>query len=338
VATVQAVKPIITPLDRLGLTLSLAILIHALVILGITFIEEDRSRARFDTMEIVLVQQKSKAPEEADMFAQANLEGGGNVEELVNPAAPMPAPFPDPKPQITTPAPVEPEPPLPPESATTEAEILEPAPIKKDVVEKIAVEDIKSPDPIIEKVEKPKKEKTNTVKKEIKTTKTQPTPEKKETRIKKTIKKPKTPTATELLTNSFKIASLSAEVRRKIESKAQRPRRKFISASTKEYNYAAYMEAWRSKVERVGNLNYPEEALKQGLSGSLVLDVALNRDGTINEITIRRSSGEKILDDAAVRIVKLAAPFSPFPQHIKDETDILHIMRTWQFINNKGFK
>jgi len=338
VATAQTIEPIITPIDRFGLTLSLAILIHALIILGITFIEEDHSRARFDTMEIVLVQQKSPEPKEADLLAQANLEGGGEVDEVVNPAAPMPAPFPDPNPEIITPPPIEAEPTQPPEPATTETEVPEPAPVKKEVVEKIAVEDDKSPDPVIEKVDTPSKEKQVAETKEIKTTETKPTPEQKETRIKKTIKKPRMPSATELLTNSFKIASLSAEIRRKMVAKAQRPRRKFISATTKEYKYAAYMEAWRSKVERVGNLNYPEQARKQSLSGSLVLDVALNQDGSINEITIRRSSGEKILDDAAVRIVELAAPFSPFPQHIKDETDILHIMRTWQFINNKGFK
>lgn len=337
-AAVQAVKPVITPLDRLGLTLSLAILIHALIILGISFIEEDRSRARFDTMEVVLVQQKSPEPKEADMLAQASLEGGGEVEEVVNPSAPMPAPFPDPKPEITTPPPIEAEPPQPPEPAATAVEVPDPAPVKKEVVEKIAVEDTKSDVPDVEKVDTPTKEKKIAETKEIKTTETKPTPEQEKTRVKKTIKKPKTPSATELLTNSFKIASLSAEIRRKMEAKAQRPRRKFISATTKEYKYAAYMESWRSKVERVGNLNYPEQARQQKLSGSLVLDVALNADGSINEITIRRSSGEKVLDDAAVRIVELAAPYAPFPQHIKDETDILHIMRTWQFINNKGFR
>lgn len=337
-AAAQSVEPIITPLDRFGLTLSLAILIHALIILGITFVEEDHSRARFDTMEIVLVQQQSQEPEEADMLAQANLEGGGEVEEVMNPAAPMPAPFPDPNPEITTPPPIEAEPPQPPEPATTEAEVPEPAPVKKEVVEKITVEDVKSPDPVIERVDTPSKEKQIAETKEIKTTETKPTPEQKETRVKKTIRKPRMPSATELLTNSFKIASLSAEIRRKMVAKAKRPRRKFISATTKEYKYAAYMEAWRSKVERVGNLNYPDQARKQNLSGSLVLDVALNHDGSINEITIRRSSGEKILDGAAIRIVELAAPYAPFPQHIKDETDILHIMRTWQFINNKGFK
>ena len=337
-ATAQPVQPIITPLDRFGLTLSLAILVHALIILGITFTNEDHSRAHYDSMEIVLVQQKSPEPEKADMLAQANLEGGGEVEEVMNPAAPMPAPFPAPTPEITTPPPIKAEPPHPPEPATTEADVPEPAPEKKEMVEKIIVEDDKSPNPIVEKVNTPNRKKQIPETKEIKTTETKPTPEKKETRIKKTIKKTRTPSATELLTNSFKIASLSAEIRRKMVAKAKRPRRKFISATTKEYKYAAYMEAWRSKVERVGNLNYPEQAIKLGLSGSLVLDVALNQNGSINEITLRRSSGEKILDDAAVRIVELAAPYAPFPQHIKDETDILHIMRTWQFINNRGFK
>ena len=98
------------------------------------------------------------------------------------------------------------------------------------------------------------------------------------------------------------------------------------------------MDAWRRKVEMVGNLNYPQEAKKLNLSGSLILDVALNKDGTINEITLRKSSGKKLLDDAAIRIVELAAPFAPFPMNIENQVDILHILRTWQFINNKSFR
>lgn len=336
-ATAQAVKPIITPLDRFGLTLSIAILFHALLILGITFAEEDRSRARFNTMEIVLVQQKSPEPKEADMLAQASLEGGGDIEEQMNPAAPMPAPFPDPEPEITMPQPMESEPPQPPESATTEAVVAEPEPVKKDVVEKLTVEDTESPNPIVEKVETPSEEKQITETKETKTDEKIETQEQQENPIKEVIKKIITPTATQLLTNSFKIASLSAEIRRKTEARAKRPRQKFISANTKEYKYAAYMEAWRSKVERIGNLNYPEQARKQRLSGSVRLDVALNQDGSINKITITNSSGKKILDDAAISIVRLAAPYSPFPQQIKDDTDILHIIRTWKFIDERGF-
>lgn len=139
--------------------------------------------------------------------------------------------------------------------------------------------------------------------------------------------------ASKLLENSFKVASLSAEIRRKMQVKGKYPRRKFISASTKEYMYAAYMEAWVAKVERVGALNYPVKAKKFGLSGSLALDVAINQDGSINEITIRRSSGIKILDDATIRIAELAAPYKPFTKEMKDEIDILHIMRTWQYVN-----
>ncbi|MEJ2760202.1 MAG: energy transducer TonB [Gammaproteobacteria bacterium] len=97
------------------------------------------------------------------------------------------------------------------------------------------------------------------------------------------------------------------------------------------------MEAWRAKVERVGNLNYPQEAQRQGLSGSLILDVALNPDGSVKKIIVRRSSGYKVLDDAAIRIVKLASPFAPFPDDIRKETDILHITRTWQFLANSSF-
>lgn len=103
-------------------------------------------------------------------------------------------------------------------------------------------------------------------------------------------------------------------------------RHKTITTSTREPDYARYMEAWRQKVERVGNLNYPH-----GLSGSLLLDVALHPDGNIESIDLRRSSGTPELDRAAIEIVKLAAPFAPFPERIAAETDILHIVRTWQF-------
>ena len=99
--------------------------------------------------------------------------------------------------------------------------------------------------------------------------------------------------------------------------KTERLRRKYISANTKQYEYASYMDSWRRKVERVGNLNYPEEARKLNLSGSLQLEVALNRDGTINEITLRKSSGKKVLDDAAIKIVELAAPYAAFPENIE---------------------
>ena len=145
------------------------------------------------------------------------------------------------------------------------------------------------------------------------------------------------PTATQLLTRSFALAALNTDLQQRLGERAGRPRRKYVSANTKEYRYAAYMEAWRAKVERFGNLNYPEKARKKELSGALLLDVAIKSDGSVHEILVRRSSGHKELDEAAKHIVEMAAPFSPFPNKILEEVDILHITRTWKFLNNKGF-
>ena len=127
------------------------------------------------------------------------------------------------------------------------------------------------------------------------------------------------------------MATLKAEIERDLRAYSERPRRKWISASTREHRFAAYMDAWRRKVEQVGNLNYPEEAERRGLAGDLLLDVAIRPDGTVEEITLRRSSGERVLDEAAIRIVEIAAPFSEFPEDIAEDVDILHIERTWIF-------
>ena len=126
-------------------------------------------------------------------------------------------------------------------------------------------------------------------------------------------------------------ARLNAEISRTWQEFQKRPRHKFLNARTQEYKYAAYMDAWRAKVERIGNLNYPDEAKRRHLIGNLLLDVALNADGSINTISVRRSSGQKILDDAAIRIVELSAPFAPFPSEIRADMDVLHITRTWKF-------
>ena len=130
------------------------------------------------------------------------------------------------------------------------------------------------------------------------------------------------------------IARLTAELERKGSAYAKRPRRKAISASTTEYKYAAYLDAWRRKVESIGNLNYPDEARRKRLYGDLVLHVAVRSDGSVERIRLLHSSGHKLLDDAAKGIVRLAAPFAPFPPDILEETDILDITRTWQFLSS----
>jgi protein TonB len=140
------------------------------------------------------------------------------------------------------------------------------------------------------------------------------------------------PTGQELMQQSIEMARLAAEIERKQELYAKRPKRKFISASTQEYEYATYMRAWIEKVERVGNLNYPEQARRQGLGGRLIMTVSVGRNGEVKGVLINRSSGRKILDDAALRVVQLANPFPPLP-HTSEDVDILEITRTWDFKN-----
>ena len=140
-------------------------------------------------------------------------------------------------------------------------------------------------------------------------------------------------TATQLLANMQReIEDLTAELDRKTRLYAQRPRRKAISAATREHKYATYLEAWRRKVEYVGNLNYPDEARRHRIYGDLILHVAVRANGAVDQIRVVRSSGHSVLDEAAVSIVELAAPFAPFPDNIKSEVDILDITRTWQFL------
>lgn len=327
-------KPLITPADRFGLTFCLAIMAHGILVLGVTFSPEEVPQARFETMEIILVQQQSHIPEDAKILAQANLEGGGDIAEQESPSTPLPAPFPQEDPEIAAPPPAESQPPV--ESAADIPEVVtEITAEPTEVLEEIAVESNKADERMAEKIDEKSDETKLTDQVADQKKPNEPVRDK---QVPEKPKLPPTPSATALMTNSLKIASLSAQIRRKLQAKAERPKRKFISASTKEYKYASYMEAWRSKVERVGNLNYPDAARKNKLSGSLILDVALNQDGSINRITVRRSSGHQVLDDAAIRIVKLASPYSPFPDHIREETDILHITRTWQFLNSNRFR
>jgi len=115
------------------------------------------------------------------------------------------------------------------------------------------------------------------------------------------------------------------------EDAQKRPKRAFVGANVREYAFARYVEDWVAKVERVGNVSYPEAALEQGLYGSLTLTVSIYADGRVEAIEIDRSSGSKVLDTAAVRIVELAAPFAAFSEDMRKKADILSITRTWTF-------
>ena len=127
------------------------------------------------------------------------------------------------------------------------------------------------------------------------------------------------------------MARLAAEVHLRSELYAKRPKRKFVSASTREYAYANYLRAWVDRAERVGNLNYPDEARRKRLSGQLVISVAVRRDGSVEQTRVIQSSGVPLLDSTALRIVKLSEPFPPLPA-TAENVDVLHVTRTWQFL------
>lgn len=126
------------------------------------------------------------------------------------------------------------------------------------------------------------------------------------------------------------MARLEGEISKTSDEYSKRPRKKFIGARTQEYRFAQYIEDWRQKIERIGTLNYPAEA-RGKMYGSLLLTVTINAEGEVTRIVINRSSGYKVLDDSARRIVQMASPYSPFPPSIRRDTDILEITRTWYF-------
>ena len=274
-------RPDVSPADRLGVTAFFAVLAHLIVILGVTFVHEDRPKRHAPTLDVVLVPPSAAAvPERPDYLARANRDDSDDGADGVRPEAPPPAP------------PAAREPAAAPVESRSAGPATAPASMSATFVED-GPAGIPSPERGIG--------------------------------------------AAPTVARSEALAALGAALERKLRRYPERPRRKWISARTREDRFAAYMDAWRRRVERVGNLNYPDEAVQRGLSGSLLLEVALNPDGTVEDIVLRRSSGRPILDAAAVRTVRLAAPFARFPRSIAEEVDILHIERTWIFHSGNRF-
>ena len=142
-----------------------------------------------------------------------------------------------------------------------------------------------------------------------------------------------------LRTRALEIASLEARLDRQRQVYAKRPRiKRLTSLSTASSADAFYLNSWRRKIESIGNLNYPEEARRNKLYGSLRLMVAILPDGTLKEVELLESSGHRVLDDAAIRIVRLAAPYAPFPDELRETTDVLEIIRTWQFRKDSSLR
>src|SRR5688572_2113835 len=138
------------------------------------------------------------------------------------------------------------------------------------------------------------------------------------------------PSGRDLADLSLAAMRLQAQIERQIQEYQKRPRKKFIGANAAEYRFAQYEEDWRAKIERVGTLNYPPEA-RGKIYGNLRLTVTLRADGSVDSIELDRSSGLKVLDAAAFKIVRMATPFAAFPADIRRDTDLLVITRTWFF-------
>lgn len=273
-----------TGADLFGATLLFSLLLHGVVILGITF-DAEKPKPSVPTLDVTLVDvANQEQPDKADFLAQASNSGGGDQDKAARPSEPVSGPLPTPN-QGATAEPKDAQAPAPTER--TPAQLL-----------------------------------TTSGETGFTVDSTKEQAEQKERPV---------PVSDEDVQRKLEMAKLSAEVREQSQAYAKRPKKKFISSNTREYVYAAYMKGWVGRVERVGNLNYPDEARRQGVYGELVLTVGLNRDGTIKSMDVIKSSGHKLLDEAAQRIVRLAAPFPSLPTD-KTRVDELYITRTWQFL------
>ncbi|OZB20759.1 MAG: energy transducer TonB [Marinobacter sp. 34-60-7] len=276
----------VSDVDRFSFTLFMALALHAIVVLGITFAPES-PRQSAQTMDITLSQfDDEEAPEEADFLAQTNQVGSGTEEEALEMTSPQPA-------DISQPnvAPIQPEP------MTTTA----PQPVQERAV-------VSTDQPAQRQTAEPEQQ-------------TEPEPEPLPRSEKKS-----------LMERSLEIASLEARFDAQQQAYARKPRvMRVTAASTLRSSNAWYVQNWVSKVTRVGNINYPTEARQAGIYGTLRMLVSLRKDGTIKEVMILQSSGSTVLDDAAIRIVRMAAPFAPFPEEMSQEVDELEIIRTWSF-------
>ncbi|MCL2308902.1 MAG: TonB family protein [Proteobacteria bacterium] len=146
------------------------------------------------------------------------------------------------------------------------------------------------------------------------------------------------PDATKLMDQTLELMQLEAQIQKDMDTYQKRPRKMFVGSRAQEYRFARYIEDWRLKVERVGNMNYPEAARREQAYGSLRMTVAINSDGSVHEVTVDQTSGHRILDAAAQKIVEMAAPYGAFPADIRSEVDILYITRTWSFTRGSGLE
>lgn len=280
--------PTITSADRLSLTLFLAAVAHALLILGVGFTGLTAKPPHTPPLiEVTLAERPSaEAPEDYDFLAQAHQDGGGESQERQRPQQ-----------QAETAA-----------SANAGSAAVDTAP---------------PPAPT------PTQSKQQVVSRDAPAPQTKPSAEQPAAQT-------QPPTAAELISDSRQLAQAVAMEQAMESVSARYPSKRRIDARTKAHDAAEYMRQWVEKVERIGNLNYPEEARRRALSGSLILEATLRPDGSLVGVRVLDSSRQPVLDQAAMRIVHIAAPFATVPAAVLAGNDLLVITRTWEFIDEKG--
>lgn len=292
-------------LEQMLVAVFLSAVLHLVVVFGISFVMPTQAHHSSAAIEVVLVQTSSAhAREDANYLAQANQEGGGWSEKEGRPSTPTIAPFPDHNAnEVTTP---------PPSETAAAAVQVDTKQLTTTAPSTHSVDAQQNLTPIEDSPDQGDMEQT--------------TPD--------TIDPIDTDQIAELRSA---VASIQAEIDQKYESLAKKsPKEKWItSLNARESKYAIYMDSWRRKVEKTGTSNYPEEAKSRKIAGNLILDVAINANGTIRRVEILKSSGKIILDNAALRIIHQAAPFPPFSSELRKEADILHITRTWEFVDSR---
>ena len=303
--------------QRLTTALAFSLVLHAFALFGIGFVlPNPRQAADFQQpLQVVLVNSKSRTqPPLADAMAQHNLDGGGNTPQERQAQSPLP--------NLSDDRRFIPAPSLQPEQQAVETP---PSPQQATRPALRIVEKPHSPEEAARRVQQLEEE-TKRLLVQLESSHSvapeSPTPQPQEGE--------RTQGST-LMQRSLEIARLEAQISKDTETYQKMPRRTNVGARTKEYRFAQYVEDWRIKVERVGNLNYPDAARQQKIHGTLLLTVSIRADGSVESIEINRPSGQPILDAAAQRIIKLATPFSPLPPDIRRDTDILSITRTWNF-------
>lgn len=298
------------------IALSISLLVH-LVVLSIHFEPElKKFRDKLPVLEVVMVNTKTKAkPENTEVYAQANLDRGGNTDLDRKMKTALPA-LKQQKADVTLKPVVNPK-----QNAKAAEQPSEETQAQKNVA---ALE--KQAQALMTQLEAKHAVESQPAQK-TKPTEIDTAP--KESQSKKIDLQDITAAALEM-------DRLEALIAKQQDEYQKRPKRKFVGGRAQEYRYALYVDAWRQKVEKIGNLNYPEAAKNLKLYGQLQMTVSIKADGSIESIEVNRSSGHKVLDAAARHIVELGAPYARFPDDVRKEIDVLSITRTWTFTKEES--